>query len=62
MTDIKPRAWMGPSGQTMPDEIYTAWAPRYPDDAKHFEPLYDKAEIERLRGAMSADDERLCAV
>lgn len=40
-TDCKPTAWIGPVGQLMTHTIYEAWAPNYPDDAKHFRPLYD---------------------
>ena len=35
-----PAAWIGPSGQLMPHAIYEAWSQQYPDDAKHFSPLY----------------------
>ena len=54
---VRPRAWIGPSGQTMPDEIYVAWATSYPADAKHFAPLYDQAALD---AAVAAERER-CA-
>ena len=36
----EPVAWIGPVGQTMPHEIYLPWSAQYPDDARHFKPLY----------------------
>lgn len=54
---VRPRAWIGPSGQTMPDEIYVAWADRCPADVKHFAPLYDQAALD---AAVAAERER-CA-
>ena len=52
---VRPRAWIGPSGQTMPDEIYVAWATSYPADAKHFAPLYDQAALD---AGVAAERER----
>jgi hypothetical protein len=53
---VRPRAWIGPSGQTMPDEIYVAWAKSYPADAQHFSPLFDQAALD---AAVAAERERL---
>lgn len=58
---LVPVAWIGPTGQTMQNEIYEAWAQVHPDDAKQFTQLYDQAAI---LAAMAAERERcakLCA-
>lgn len=55
---VRPRAWIGPVGQTMPDEIYAAWAPLYPDDARHFLPMYGQAELD---SAVAVERERIKA-
>jgi hypothetical protein len=34
-----PVAWIGPLGQLMPDAIYKAWAPSYPEEAKDYRAL-----------------------
>lgn len=49
MTPLKPAAWIGPVGQLMSHEIYQAWAPRYPDEAKGFRPLYGGEALDGLR-------------
>ena len=56
-TPVRPRAWLGPSGQSMPDEIYAAWAPSSPADAQHYVPLYDRAALD---AAVAAEREQ-CA-
>lgn len=50
----KPRAWIGPRGQLMPAEAFAAWAPRYPDDAQHYAPLYDRAAMDAAVAAAVA--------
>lgn len=55
---VRPRAWIGPTGQTMPDEIYTAWAAMYPSDAQYFEPLYDRAALAAVVAAERRPQER----
>jgi hypothetical protein len=52
---VRPVAWIGPVWQLMNDHIYEAWADKYPDDAKYFQPLYDKAAID---AAVAAERER----
>ncbi len=37
----KPRAWIGPEGQLMLDEIYEAFSRHYPEKVKGFVPLYE---------------------
>lgn len=35
-----PVAWIGPTGQLMPHEIFVAWREQYPDQGhEHFRPL-----------------------
>lgn len=43
---VRPRAWIGPVWQLMNDHIYESWAKNYPDDARHFAPLYDQAALD----------------
>lgn len=52
---VRPRAWIGPVWQLMNDSIYEAWAKKYPDDARHYAPLYDQATLD---AAVAAERER----
>ncbi len=55
-TPVRPRAWLGPAGQLMIDGIYDAWAQNYPDEARHFLPLYDHAmEMRKPLAAQQLD-------
>ena len=49
---FKPDAWVGPEGQLMAHVIYEAWAPLYPEDAKHFRPLVRLARADAMVDAM----------